>query len=154
MKTCWLRCFSAELRASRESGTKWCSLSVGYRCCVFSFFFFFKFYFLLQREWTLLKDISFPHTLLVFFLCTIMWKWIMYSVLTFEDQIMKTILKNKILPNLSTVYSWGTSRVGIKLSTRMSLSLCSIVALFAVPCASFEITFWFHIIFWIWSWRN
>lgn len=88
------------------------------------------------------------------FLCTIMWKWIMYSALTFVDQIMKTILKNKIMQNLSTIYSWGTSRVGIKLTTRMYLSLCSIVPLFAVTCASFEITFWFHIMLWIWSWRK
>lgn len=29
----------------------------------------------------------------------------MYSVLTFEGQIMKTFLKNKIVQNLSTLYS-------------------------------------------------
>lgn len=65
-----------------------------------------------------------------------------YSVLKFWR-----LIKNKILLNLSTLYSWGTPEWVLKLTIIRLLSLCSIVPLrFAVTCLSFEIILNFNII--------
>lgn len=137
--------FSAELRASRESGTKWWSCEVGYRCWTFPFLPSFSFIL------TLLEDICFPHTLLVFMYYSVEMN---YSVLKYEDQIMKTFLKNKILESVYPLFT-RNSRMGIKLSTFFKSVFRCATEIGCHMCIIWNhFKFSFHKIPWIWSRRK
>lgn len=99
--------FSAELRASRGSGTKWRSCEVG---CRYSLCFLFL---------ILLKGIGFPHSLVAFMCCYMKMNC---SVLKFEYQIMNLFLQSnssRVCPCLIP----DTSRTGTALTTSGSWRL-------------------------------